>query len=207
MSSCSRCPSFCRLLYVLTSHGIASNLRSSRQRTLPQCDSTSSDQKGNRSEETTEQTSKSVPPLDTSAGKAGQCPTHLPRIVVVVIHLNSRSCTVESEASPLPSRVRMALVGPCRPLSLFRRCRIRDSARECAGCGRNEPSPSPRGVRLSALFAAAVQSCRRRCGVRRCSNRQRFETTPQINDGVGSYKQRRRKAPGAEPEYVVQIPV
>ena len=44
---------------------------------------------GNRSEETTEQTSKPVPPLDTSAGKVGQCPTHLPRIVVVVIHLNS----------------------------------------------------------------------------------------------------------------------
>ena len=35
ISSCSRCPSFCRLLYVLTSHDIASNLHSSRQRTLP----------------------------------------------------------------------------------------------------------------------------------------------------------------------------
>ena len=89
VSSCRRYPSFCRLLYVFTSHDITSNLRSSRQRTLPQCDSTSSDQRGNRSEETTEQTSKSVPPLDTSAGKVGQCPTHLPRIVVVVIHLNS----------------------------------------------------------------------------------------------------------------------
>ena len=56
---------------------------------FPQSDSTSFDQRGNRSEETTEQTSKPVPPLDTSAGKVGQCPTHLPRIVVVVIHLNS----------------------------------------------------------------------------------------------------------------------
>ena len=34
VSSCSRCPSFCCLLDVLTSHDIASNLRSSRQRTL-----------------------------------------------------------------------------------------------------------------------------------------------------------------------------
>ena len=83
------CPSFCCLLDALTSHDIASNLRSSRQRTLPQSDSTSFDQSGNRSDETTEQTSKPVPPLDTSAGKVGQCPTHLPRIVVVVIHLNS----------------------------------------------------------------------------------------------------------------------
>ena len=89
ISAGSRCPSFCRLLDVLTNHDIASNLRSSRQRTLPLCDSTSSDQRGNRSEETTEQTSKPVSPLDTSAGKVGQCPTHLPRIVVVVIHLNS----------------------------------------------------------------------------------------------------------------------
>ena len=63
-----------RLLDVLTSHDIASNLRSSRQRTLPQSDSTSSDQRGNRSEDTAEQTSKPVPPLDTSAGKVGQCP-------------------------------------------------------------------------------------------------------------------------------------
>ena len=47
------------------------------------------DQRGNRLEETTEQTSKPMPPLDTSAGKVGQCPTHLPRIVVVVIHLNN----------------------------------------------------------------------------------------------------------------------
>ena len=60
-----------------------------RQRTLPQSDSTSSDQRGNRSEETTEQTSKAMPPLDKSAGKVGLGPTHLPRIVVVVIHLNS----------------------------------------------------------------------------------------------------------------------
>ena len=73
----------------LTSHDIASNLRSSRQRTLPQRNSTSSDQRGNRSEETAEQTSKPVPSLDTSACKVGQCPTHLPCIVVVVIHLNS----------------------------------------------------------------------------------------------------------------------
>ena len=86
ISAGSRCPSFCCLLDVLTSHNIASNLRSSRQRTLPQSYSTSFDQRGNRSGETTEQTSKPVPP---SAGKVGQCPTHLPRIVVVVIHLNS----------------------------------------------------------------------------------------------------------------------
>ena len=32
-------------------------------------------------------------------------------------------------------------------------------------------SPSPRVFLLSALFVAAVQSCRRRCAVRRCSNR------------------------------------
>ena len=51
--------------------------------------STSFDQRGNRSEETTEQTSNPVPPLDTSAGKVRQYPTHLPRIVVVVIHPNS----------------------------------------------------------------------------------------------------------------------
>ena len=89
MSSCSRCPSFCCLLDVLTSHDIASNLHSSRQGTLPQRNSTSSDQRGNRSEETAEQTSKPVPSLDTSAGKVEQYPTHLPRIVVVVIHLNS----------------------------------------------------------------------------------------------------------------------
>ena len=65
----------------------------------------------------------------------------------------------------------MVLVDPCRPLSLFRCCRIRDSARVCTGRGRNEPSPSPRGVQLSALFAEVVQSCRRRCVVRRCSNK------------------------------------
>ena len=53
ISAGSRCPSFCCLLDVLTSHDIASNLRSSRQRTLPQSDSTSFDQRGNRSEETT----------------------------------------------------------------------------------------------------------------------------------------------------------
>ena len=41
ISAGSRCPSFCCLLDVLTSHHIASNLRSSRQRTLPQSDSTS----------------------------------------------------------------------------------------------------------------------------------------------------------------------
>ena len=40
ISAGSRCPSFCRLLDVLTSHDIACNLRSSRQRTLPQSDST-----------------------------------------------------------------------------------------------------------------------------------------------------------------------
>ena len=43
ISAGSRCPSFCRLLDVLTSHDIDSNLRSSRQRTLPQSDSTSSE--------------------------------------------------------------------------------------------------------------------------------------------------------------------
>ena len=69
------------------------------------------------------------------------------------------------------AHVRMALVGPCRPLSLFRRCRIRDSARECTGRGRNGSSPSPRVFLLSALFVEAVQSCRRRCAVQRCSNR------------------------------------
>ena len=61
VSSGSRCPSFCCLLDVLTSHHIASNLRSSRQCTLPLCNSTSSDQRGDRSEETAEQNSKSVP--------------------------------------------------------------------------------------------------------------------------------------------------
>ena len=45
ISAGSRCPSFCCLLDVLTSHDIASNLRSSRQRTLPQSDSTSFDQR------------------------------------------------------------------------------------------------------------------------------------------------------------------
>ena len=73
--------------------------------------------------------------------------------------------------SPSPSHVRMALVGPCRPLSLFRRCPIRDSARECTGRGRNGSSPSPRVFLLSALFVEAVQSCRRRCAVQRRSNR------------------------------------
>ena len=61
ISDGSRRPSFCRLLDVVTSHDIASNLRSSRQRTLPQSDSTSSDQRGNRSEETTGKTSKECP--------------------------------------------------------------------------------------------------------------------------------------------------
>ena len=89
ISAGRRWPSFCRLLDVLTSHDFASNLRSSRQHTLPQSDSTSSDQRGNRSVETAEQTSKPLPLLDTNAGKVGQCPTHLPRIVDVVIHLNS----------------------------------------------------------------------------------------------------------------------
>ena len=36
ISAGSRCPSFCRLTEVLASHDIAINLRSSRQRTLPQ---------------------------------------------------------------------------------------------------------------------------------------------------------------------------
>ena len=61
ISAGSRCPSLCCLLDVLTSHDIASNLRSSRQRTLPQSDSTSFDQRGNRSEETNEQTSNPCP--------------------------------------------------------------------------------------------------------------------------------------------------
>ena len=171
ISAGSRCPSFCCLLDVLTSHDIASNLRSSRQRTLPQSDSTSFDQRGNRSEETTEQTSKHVPPLDTSAGKVGQCPTHLPRIVVVVINLNSPELHRRKWSVTVTFPVRMALVDPCRPLSLFRRCRIRDSARECTGRGRNGSSPSPRVFLLSALFVEAVQSCRRRYAVQRCSNR------------------------------------
>ncbi len=50
ISAGSRCSSFCSILDVLTSHDIASNVRSSRQHTLPQSDSTSSDQRGNRSE-------------------------------------------------------------------------------------------------------------------------------------------------------------
>ena len=61
---------FAAFLTFLPATTSASNLRSSRQRTLPQSDSTSFDQRGNRSEETTEQTSKPVPPLDTSAGSA-----------------------------------------------------------------------------------------------------------------------------------------
>ena len=91
----------------------------------------------------------------------------------------------------------MALVGPCRPLSLFRCCRIRDSARECTGRGRNEPSPSPRGVRLSALFAAVVQSCRRRCVVRRCSNRR--TVVPALGDP-------RRERPPAVYGHFVNVP-
>ena len=89
ISSCGRRSSFCRLLDVLTSHDIAGNLRSSRQGTLSQGEGPSLDQRCNRSEETAEQASKTMPPLNTSAGKVRQCSTHLPSIVVVVIHLNS----------------------------------------------------------------------------------------------------------------------
>ena len=98
---------------------------------------------------------QTVPFLDTSAGKVGQCPTHLPRIAVVATHLNSPElhCRKWSVTVTLPRSN-----GTGRPLSsliLFRsRCRI----------------PYPRVVRLSPLFVAAVQSCRRRCAVRRCSN-------------------------------------
>ena len=115
-----------------------------------------------------------MPPLDTSAGKVGQCPTHLPRIVVVVIHMNNRSCTVESEASPSPYHVRMALVGPCRPLSSLISVSTLPNSRLTTGMywtWSKRPSSSPRVFLLSALFVAAVQSCRRRCAVRRCSNR------------------------------------
>ena len=81
-----RFAAFLTFLPATTSPAICAPVVSAR---FPQSDSTSSDQRGNRSEETTEQTSKPVPPLDTSASKVGQCPTHLPRIVVVVIHLNN----------------------------------------------------------------------------------------------------------------------
>ena len=81
-----RLAAFLTFLPATTSPAICAPVVSAR---FPQSDSTSSDQRGNRSEETTEQTSKPVPPLDTSASKVGQCPTHLPRIVVVVIHLNN----------------------------------------------------------------------------------------------------------------------
>ena len=67
----------------------------------------------------------------------------------------------------------MEQAGPCRHVSLFRRPQIRDSARACTGRDRSAPPPFPRVVRLSALFVAVVQSCRRRCAVRRCSNRRR----------------------------------
>ena len=144
-----------------------------------------------------------MPPLDTSAGKVGLCPTHLPPIVVVVvINLNSpRSCTVESEASQSPPHVRMALVVPCRPLSLFRRCRIRDSALECTGRGRNGPSSSLLVFLLSAQFVAAVQYCRRQCAVRRCSNR-RIAIPNHASNGrwrrlVQTSKQRRRETGAA----------
>ena len=52
---------FAAFLTFLPANDIASNLRSSRQRTLPQSDSTSFAQRGNRSEENTEQTSKPGP--------------------------------------------------------------------------------------------------------------------------------------------------
>ena len=90
ISSGRRRPSFCCLLDVVASHDNAGNLRSSRQRTLSQREGPSLYQRCNRSEETAEQASKTMPPLNTSAGKVRQCSTHLPRIVVVVIHLNSR---------------------------------------------------------------------------------------------------------------------
>ena len=65
---------FFMFLPAATSSAICAPVVSAR---FPKSDSTSSDQRGNQSEETTEQTSKPVPPLDTSAGKVGQCPTHV----------------------------------------------------------------------------------------------------------------------------------
>ena len=122
------------------------------------------------SRETTEQTSKPVPLLDTSDDKVGQCPTHLPRIIVVVIHLNSP----EVHRRKLSVTVFLRSNGTGRPVSSLISVstrRISDSARECTGRGRNGSSPSPRVFLLSALFVEAVQSCHRRCAVRRCLNR------------------------------------
>ena len=96
---------------------------------------------------------------------------------------------------------------------MFRRCRIRESARECTGRGRNGPSPSPRFFRLSALFVAAVRSCRRRCAVRRCSNRRIAIRNHASNRRWNRRTSRRRETgaaiarPRAEPEYVGQIAV
>ncbi len=89
MSSGSRRSSFCRLLNVPTSHDIAGNLSSSRQCTLSQSEGPSFNQWSNRSEETAEQTAEPMSSLDPSTCKVRQRSADLPRVVVVVIHLNS----------------------------------------------------------------------------------------------------------------------
>ena len=87
----------------------------------------------------------------------------------------TRNCddVVENASSPSPFHVRAVPVDLYRPVSPFRWFQIRGSARECTGHDRNLLSPSPRVVRLSALFVAAVQSYRRQCVVLRCPNRHR----------------------------------
>ena len=105
----------------------------------------------------------------------------------------TRSCddVVENASSPSPFHVRTVPVDLYRPVSQFRWFQIRDSARECTGHDRNLLSPSPRVVQLSALFVAAVQSYHRQCVVLRCPiDIERFETTPQIDDGVALHNRR-----------------
>ena len=70
----------------------------------------------------------------------------------------------------------------------------------CTGRGRNESSPSLRVFLLSALFAEAVQYCRRRCAVRRCSNRRR--TSRRRETGTAAVAR-----PSAEPDYIGQIAI
>ena len=129
--------------------------------------------KGNRSEETTEQTSKPVPPLDTSASKIGHCPTHLPRVVVVVIHLNSPELRRRKWSGYLTfprsngtGRLVSSLV------SVFTLSNSRLSTGMYWTWSKRAVTVS-RVVRLSVLLIAAVQSCHRRCAVRLCSNRPR----------------------------------
>ena len=69
---------------------------------------------------------------------------------------------MESEASPSPSRVRMALVGPCHPLSLFRRIQIRDSTREYTGRGILD-------VVETGSHHLTVASCYRHYSFQRCN--------------------------------------